>query len=39
LWRSDWLTERVMREVDRYNDAVRPPLHPIRWRSLYRIRR
>jgi phosphatidylinositol glycan class B len=39
FWRSDWLTDRVMREVDRYNEAVRLPLHPIRWRSLYRIRR
>jgi phosphatidylinositol glycan class B len=39
FWQSAWLTERVMRAVDPYNESARSPLHPVRWRSLYRLQR
>jgi phosphatidylinositol glycan class B len=39
FWRIAWLTDLTSRRVESYNERVRPPLHPIRWRSLYRVER
>jgi phosphatidylinositol glycan class B len=39
FWRSEWLTDVTARRIEAYNERVRPPLHPIRWRSLYRVER
>ncbi len=39
FWRSHWLTDVAARGAESFNERTRPPLHPIRWRSLYRVQR